>query len=558
MSAVRDDLYAELHAERGLSISEIWRAAEARLDWPLARGLNTAHECADRWARDRARLAMIIRHPDGSSDRWTYAELARMSSQLASAWKAAGLVRGDRVAALVNQQVEAFIGALAAWRSGMVYVPLFVGFGTDAIVQRLNGAQPAAIVVDHRYRHQLADALPQLTGDPRIYTVAGPAGRGLVKGDRSLWAEIDRHAPDFGMVETAPSDPATLIYTSGTTGAPKGCIQPHSLILTIQPFIRHTWAFTPDDMFFTGAAPGWSYGLYTTGAGPMSLGVPRVVYSGDFDPAAWLRIFEEEQVTYIAAAPSALRRLVPVAQRRGLSSSVRGATSAGEPLDASLAQAWMELTGSTIQDAYGQSEAAMVLANLADPKTPDVAGAMTSVVPGFDIVLVDDEGVEQENQGILALRSPEYQAATGYLNGDDLWKSRWRGDLFLTGDVMRRDEDGRYWFVGRDDDLIVTSGYNVGPSEVENLILAHPGVAEVAVVAAPDAARGSVVRAVIVLNGTVGREQVSDEITANVRDNLGRHAYPKIIDYVDDLPRTDSGKIKRNELRQQTAPVRRT
>jgi len=554
MSTVRDDLYAELRAERKLSPSEIWRAAEARLDWSIDRGLNTAHECADRWARDRARLAMIIRHPDGSSDRWTFAEMARTSSRLASAWKAAGLVRGDRVAALVNQQVEAFIGALAAWRAGMVYVPLFVGFGTDALVQRLNGAQPAAVVVDHRYRQKLADALPLLSAEPQIYTVAGPAGRGLVQGDRSLWAEIDAHAADFSMVETAPSDPATLIYTSGTTGAPKGCIQPHSLILTIQPFMRHTWAFTPDDMFFTGAAPGWSYGLYTTGAGPMALGVPRVVYSGDFDPAAWLDIFEEEQVTYIAAAPSALRRLIPLAQRHGLAGSVRGATSAGEPLDAPLAQAWLELTGSTIQDGYGQSEAAMVLANLADPETPHVPGALSSVVPGFDVALVDDEGNEQEDQGILALRNPEYQAATGYLDAADLWQARWRGDLFLTGDVLSRDEDGRYWFVGRDDDLIVTSGYNVGPSEVENLILAHPGVAEAAVVAAPDPARGSVVRAIIVLNGTVGQQQVADEVTAEVRDNLGRHAYPRIIDFVDALPRTETGKIKRNELRQ-TAPA---
>jgi acetyl-CoA synthetase len=555
MSPARDDLHAELHAERKLSTSQIWRAAEARLDWPIERGLNTAHECADRWARDRARLAMIIRHPDGSSDRWTYAELARTSSRLASAWTAAGLVRGDRVAALVNQQVEAFVAALAAWRAGMVYVPLFVGFGTDAIVQRLNGAAPAAIVVDHRYRQQLAEAQPSLAGDPQIYTVAGAVGRGIVQGDRSLWAEIDAHAADFSMVETAASDPATLIYTSGTTGAAKGCIQPHSLILTIQPFIRHTWAFTPDDMFFTGAAPGWSYGLYTTGAGPMSLGIPRVVYSGDFDPAAWLRIFEEEQVTYIAAAPSALRRLIPVARRHGLSSSVRGATSAGEPLDASLASAWSELTGGTIQDGYGQSEAAMVLANLADPPTPDVAGALSSVVPGFDLALVDEQGVEQDDQGILALRSPEYQAATGYLDADDLWKARWRGEYFLTGDVLRKDDEGRYWFVGRDDDLIVTSGYNVGPSEVESIILTHPGVSEVAVVAAPDPERGSIVRAVVVANGTVAQQQVTDDIRALVRDSLGRHAYPKIVDYVDGLPRTEAGKIKRNVLRAQRAPA---
>jgi acetyl-CoA synthetase len=542
---------AELQAEREMPSAEVWKAAEARLDWPLSRGLNTAHEVADRWARDRARLAIIVRHEHGGSDRWTYAEMARVSSRLATAWRAAGVQRGDRVAGLVSQQIEAYIGALAAWRAGFVYMPLFVGFGPDALAQRLNGGEPSVIVVDHRYRKQLAAAQDLLTGDPQIYTVAGPGGRGLVRGDRSLWAEIEAHAPETAPVETAPSDPATLIYTSGTTGAPKGCMNPHSLLLTIQPFLRHTFALQPGDMFFTGANPGWSYGLYTTGAGPMSLGHARVVYSGDFDPRAWLRIIEEEQVTYVAAAPSALRKVVQVAAREGLPSCVRGATSAGEPLDAPLARAWRELAGHDIQDGYGQSEAAMVLANLADDVRPVVPGALSSVVPGFDVELVDHDGNPQEDQGILALRDPQWLGAIGYRNGDDLWAARWRGNLFLTGDIVRRDEDGRFWFVGRDDDLIVTSGYNVGPSEVENIILAHPAVVEAAVVGAPDPDRGTVVRAVVVLNGQAPEQQVTEELREAVRTKLGRHAYPRIIDIVSELPRTETGKVKRNVLRAQ-------
>jgi acetyl-CoA synthetase len=306
---------------------------------------------------------------------------------------------------------------------------------------------------------------------------------------------------------------------------------------------------------FAGADPGWSYGLYTTGIGPMSLGHPRVVYAGGFEPRTWLRIFEQEQVTYLAAAPSAIRRLIEPARRYGLAASVRGATSAGEPLDAPLAQAWRDLSGSEINDGYGASESAMVLANLAYAETPAVPGSLASVVPGFDVTLVDEDGAPQPAQGILALVNPRHQASTGYRNGDDLWAARWRDEKFLTGDVFRRDDDGRYWFIGRSDDLIVTSGYNVGPSEVEGVILDNPAVAECAVVAAPDPARGSVVRAVVVTNGSVPRDELAEQLRTAVREKLGRHAYPRIIDFVDDLPKTETGKIKRNLLRSPTAEL---
>lgn len=542
----------ELRAERAMSVDEVWAAAEARLDWPISRGINTAHEAADRWGRDRSRLAMVLRHPDGSSERWTFAELARASSRLATAWRAAGLEPGDRVAGVVTQQVEAFVAALAAWRAGLVYMPLFVGFGADALAERLAGGDPRAVVVDHRFRSQLTAALELGGLDPAIYTVAGPGGRGVVRGDRSFWAELEAHDATTAPLEMLPTDPATLIYTSGTTGPPKGCLQAHGLILAIQPFLRHVLALGPDDLLFTGANPGWSYGLYTTGVGPMSLGHPRVVYTGDFDPAVWLRIFEEEQVTYLAAAPTAYRRLVTAAQRAGgLPVSVRGATSAGEPLDGPLTRAWRELAGHDILDGYGQSESAMLLANLAGEDRPVKPGALSSVVPGFDVALVDADGVPRERSGIIAMRRPRYQAAVGYQGREDLWQDRWRGEYFLTGDLAEIDDEGRYRFVGREDDLIVTSGYNVGPSEVENIVLAHPGVADAAVVGARDPERGTVVRAVVVLNGTVPREDVTAQIQEAVRTGLGRHAWPRIVDFVAELPRTETGKIRRNLLREE-------
>jgi acetyl-CoA synthetase len=541
--------FSELAAERRLPVDEVWRVAESRLDWPISKGMNTAHEASDRWARDRGRVAMIVVHPGGRRKVWTYAELSRASNQLATAWRQEGLRRGDCVAGLVGSQAEAFIAALAAWRAGMVYMPLFAGFGASGLAQRLTGGEPKAVVVDARYRGALADAFEGTRLRPLVYTVGGAGGRGIMRGDFSFWHELERHEADTDMAVTSPDEAATLIYTSGTTGAPKGCVQPHSLPLTIQMFIRHTFALQPGDMLFTGASPGWSYGLYTTGIGPMSLGHPRVLYAGDFDPKAWLDLFESEQVTYVAAAPSAFRRLIGAARRYGIPSCIRGATTAGEPLDAPLVQAWRDLTGSDIQDGYGASEAAMILANLARPDQPVTPGAISSVVPGFEVELVDDSGNPQPREGILALVRPRYQASTGYRDADDLWAARWRGEKFLTGDVFRRDDEGRYWFVGRSDDLIVTSGYNVGPSEVEAIILANPGVAEAAVVAALDPDRGSVVRAVVVPAGTANREELAQQLRAQVREALGRHAYPRIVDFVDELPKTETGKVRRNLLR---------
>ena len=405
-------------------------------------------------------------------------------------------------------------------------------------------------MVDHRFRDAYESARELLDGDPGVITVGGPRGRGLRAGDRSFWAELERQPPAFETVATAPEEPATLLFTSGTTGPPKGCVMPHSLILAQRPFLNHTFALGPADMFFTGADPGWAYGLYTTGAAVSGLGHPRVIYTGDFSGAAWLETIEREQVTYASGAPSAFRQLVAAARRRPTPGSLRGATCAGEPLDPPLASAWRELTDSDLQDGYGQTELGMVLANFADDEKPLRPGALASVTPGFEVALLDGDGNEVDNQGVLHVKRPRYQATGTYWRRPDLWAARWRGEWFSTGDVFRRDEDGYLWFVGRDDDLIVTSGYNVGPAEVEAVLLHHPEVAEAAVVAADDPTRGKVVRAVVVRSGSDSPERLTRELQEMVRVRVGRHAYPRLVDFVDELPRTETGKLRRSALRQ--------
>ena len=548
MNRRHTELRDELLAERRLTTEQYWASAEQRLDWPLARGLNLAHECCDRWAGDRGRVALTVYDAHGKLTRWTFHELTRASRALANAFVESGLSRGDRVVALIDQQVEAYICALAAWRAGLVYVPMFVGFGTHALVERIDGADASAVVVDRRYRDAFARARERLQVRPTVWTISGADGIGVARGDYSFWHEVRSHSTDFATVATAPSDCATLIYTSGTTGKPKGCLHPHSVLLPLQSFVRHVMALGCADVVFAGANPGWSYGLYTVGLAVQSLGVSRVVYAGQFEPSAWLDVMDQEAVTYLATAPSAFRQLVTLAAKRGLPTSIRGGLSAGEPLTATLTEQWNALGAGPLQDGYGSSEMGMVLANLAFEDRVVPPGALSSMVPGFDVVLVDHDGRPGGDHGIIGVRSVRWPIL-GYQGLDDLWASRTVGEVFLSGDVARRDEDGLYWFAGRDDDVIVTSGYNVGPAEVENIIAAIDGVAEVAVVAAPDPDRGSVVRAVVVSDGATDRTHISTEIQRRVKERLGRHAYPKIIDYVEALPRTEVGKIKRSAVR---------
>jgi acetyl-CoA synthetase len=534
-----------------MAVDQVWSAAVAGLDGDPSEGLNTAWECCERYAGDRGRLALTVRHADGSSERWTYFELARAAAQAARVFARAGLRPGDRVAAVLSRQVEAWICALAAWRAGLVYVPLYCGFGTQALVQRLRPTEPAAVVAGWQWRAALDAALGELPFDPRVFTVTEAGGR-TQPGDRSFWAEIDAAAPDGPTASTAPGDVATIMFTSGTTSQPKGCLITHGGFVCLVPFVRHCFALGPGDVLFTTSDPGWSYGLYTTGFVPMALGTPRVVYGGDFEPEAWLRTIEAEQITFVAGAPSAFRRLLEAVRVQGVPSCLRGATCAGEPLDADTCAAWQDLTGTPLRDGYGLSELGMALANLGDPPTPVVPGSLAAAVPGFDVALLSRSGepVEAGEEGIIAVRRPPFQLSSGYLGAPDEWERRWVGDWFLTEDVARRDEDGRWWFRGRADDVIVTSGYNVGPVEVETVLLEQPGVAEAAVVAEPDRSRGAVVRAVIVPTAEAPPpDELASQLQEAVRRRIGRHAYPRIVDYAESLPRTETGKLRRSALR---------
>lgn len=475
--------------------------------------------------------------------------LDRLAARCARVFASAGIVHGERVAAVLSRQVESLIVALAAWRSGLVYVPLYCGFGSDALAHRITTAGAGTVVVDHRWLETFTTARNQVGCDLRVYTVGGKPGP-----DQNLWAEIDHADADGPTANTTATDLATLMFTSGTSGHPKACEIPHGGLLSLVPFAWHALGVghDTDELLFTTADPGWSYGLYTTGVVPMSLGVHRVIYTGDFDSVAWHRVMSEEGVTTVATAPSAYRRLTQEFASRGVPETLRVASAAGEPLPAATAEDWQATGAPPIHDGYGLSEVGMPLGDLAVPESGTKPGSIAGPIPGFAVELVDAEGepVAEDEIGQIAVRRPPYQLSQGYENVPDQWAERWVGDHFVTEDLATIGSDDRWRFVGRADDMIITSGMNVSPIDVETVLLEQSGVAEAAAVAAEDPHRGIVVRAVVVPDSTAPHPDTHrEQLRAAVKARVARHAAPRIIDFIDTLPRTEVGKLRRAALR---------
>lgn len=528
-----------------------WDEVLGRFDWDGRRRLNIAHEACGRWAGQRGRVAMVVEAADGSVTTLTYFELDRLTNRFANVLAGLGVGRGDRVAAVLPRTTEAFVTALAVWKLGAVYVPVFAGFGPDAVRYRVEDSAPVALVTDGGHRDVVAESLP--AGLP-VVTVTGPRGSGLRRGDLSFWAEMDRVPASFTTVETAPTDPAALVYTSGTTGPPKGCVIPHAGLVGLVPFVEHVMAPRPDDLLWATADPSWVFGLLSTGMVPMALGHPRLVYEGDFDPARWWELAERHQVTHLTAAPTAYRLLAASRERdlAGRDLALRAATSAGEPLNPEPMSWFAARLSVPLVDSYGLTEVGFALGNLRSVGHPVRSGAVGFAVPGFEVRLLRDDGSEAGvgEAGTIAIRGHEWFLGSGYWGRDDAWAARWQDGWFVTGDAAYRDEDGYHWFVGRADDVIVTSGYNVGPFEVESALVLHPAVVEAAVVGTPDPRRGSVVKAFVVLAADASpSEDLRAELQALVVQKVGRHASPREIEFLDDLPRTISGKIQRAELR---------
>ncbi|MFG3690235.1 acyl-CoA synthetase [Micromonospora sp. NPDC047740] len=494
--------------------------------------------------------AVIWHREDGSTHRYSGAALMRRAGEIAGVLSALGVGRGDRVAGLISRRPAVFATALAVWRLGAVYVPLFSGFGGDGLRVRLVDSGPKVVVTDPANRANLA-AVQDVLPDLRTLMVGG-AGE---PGDALLDDMINRLNGVPAPVATGLHETSTIMYTSGTTGRPKGCLIPHRAVLSLLPYVRYCLGVGPGDVLFSGADAGWSFGLFTTGLAPMSQGVSRVVYEGPFSAEGWWSCVRAVDAGHVAAAPTAFRQLA-AAGAKLVPPGFRAATSAGEPLDAATVDWFDRTVGVVVHDSYGLSELGMVTGNLRHPGAPAVApGSMGVALPGFEVELLDPDGspVRGPGEGRVAVRDNGYFLSAGYWGREDEWAARFADGWFLTEDLARRDEEGRYWYVGRADDVIVSAGYNVGPVEVETVLLEHPLVVDAACVGEPDPVKGQVVAAHIVLAdaGTTPRpEDLLRELRTWVGQRVGWHAAPRRLHLHPAIPRTATGKVQRRALRE--------
>lgn len=512
--------------------------------------INACVECCSRHALP-GRIALFWESRDGSSESWTFTQLDQLSARFANFLRDQGVQPGDRVAGLLPRTPELLVTILGTWRAGAVYQPLFTAFGPKAIEHRLQSSGARLVVTDGANRAKL----DEVEGCPAVVTVAGVKGRGLVRGDFSFWAEVERRPAGFAPVMRRGDDPFLMMFTSGTTGPAKPLLVPLKAIAAFAGYMRDAVDLRPEDAFWNLADPGWAYGLYYAVTGPLALGHPTTFYDGPFSVESTCRVINKYGITNLAGSPTAYRLLIAAGEAAAgpLRGKLRAVSSAGEPLNPEVIRWFANELGTTIHDHYGQTELGMVLCNHHALGHPVRMGAAGFASPGHRVVVVDDEGREQPTgqPGTLAVdmtQSPMCWFA-GY---HGTRTGAFVGDYYLTGDTAELNDDGSISFIGRADDVITTSGYRVGPFDVESALIEHPAVVETAVIGKPDPERTELIKAFVVLDPAQrASPELAEELRLHVRKRLAAHAYPREIEFVAELPKTPSGKVQRFILRNQ-------
>jgi len=522
----------------------------AMLSGDLATGLNVCVECCDRHACDD-RVALYWEGADGSSSVHTFAEFKEGAARFANFLSAQGVGPGDRVAVMLPRIPELMVVALGVWRAGAVYMPMFTAFGPKAIEYRLERGAAKLIVTDPANRPKL----DEVSDPPPIMVVARTSDDAIAEGDLDFRDELAEREPVFEPVLRGVDDPFLLMFTSGTVGSPKGVAVPHKALLSFIAYMKYAVDLRPEDKFWNMADPGWAYGLYFAVVGAPLLGNATHFYEGIFTVESTYTMLEKYGITIFCSAPTAYRLLMAAGDDLvdACQTQLRVACSCGEPLNPEVIHWVNDHLDCPVHDQYGQTEISVVVTNHHGLDHPSHPGSMGVSLPGFRAVILDDSGREigPGTPGRLAVdthASPLY-----WFLGYEGKGSPLEGAYYITGDMAELDEDGCITFTGRDDDIISSAGYRIGPFDVESCLIEHPAVAESGVVGKADAERGEIVVAFVVLHPDhEASPELARELQGYTRKRLSAHAYPREVVFVDELPKTPSGKIRRYVLREQT------
>ena len=532
---------------RGKTYDEVCRAFK----WQIPERYNIANDVCDRWAGDPSRVALVYEDAARNVTRFTFREIQQHANRLANTLRALRLSRGDRVTLLLAQNPECAISHVACWKAGMVSGPCSVLFGADAITYRLNNSGARVLITDSANYPKVAEIRGECPTLEHVLVVDGaPAGA------RNFWDAIKDASDEFTNVDTAAEDIAWISYTSGTTGLPKGSVQPHRMMLGHMPGLEFAFDFFPqaNDVLWSPADWAWMAGLMDILMPGWFHGCTVVATAmKGFDPEYAYQVLDRHAVTLALLTPTTLKlmRQVPDALAR-YKLKLRAVLSGGEAVGKELFEWADRELNLKINEGFGQTECNVILANNGNVM-PIKPGSLGRPTPGSTVAIINDEGVEQPpgTLGHIACKRPHPVMFREYLNRPDATRDKFIGDWLITGDLGQMDEDGYFWFHGRADDVITSAGYRIGPSEIEDALLKHPGVKMAAVIGVPDPVRTEIIKAFIIPSaGVAPSEALAEELRESVKTRLAKHEVPRLIEFVDALPMTTTGKIMRRELRE--------
>lgn len=536
-----------------------WQTFEQELGLPRKNGINKASICLDQHSPEvMQRTALIWEGANGDEEHYTFEELSKLSNQFANVLVQQGVQPGDRVFIYLERIPETYITLFGTLKAQAVAGPLFSAFGPEAIKDRLLDSGAKVIITSPKQKPRLDSIkkdLPDLKSVIIVDRHGDSDGHPLSKDEKYYDNLMKIASTDFTVTQTPEDAYSVIHYTSGTTGKPKGAAHQHKAIVSQYATAKMVLDLKPEsDVYWCTADPGWvtgtSYGMF----GPWSLGCTQLVYEGGFSAEKWYSLMEKYGVTVWYTAPTAIRMLMKsgddIVKRYDLS-ALRHLCSVGEPLNPEAITWGQKVFNKVFHDTWWQTETgAMHIVNY--PSLTVKPGSMGKPFPGVQATVLDEQWnpLPPGEEGHLALKPESPSIFRTYWNREDMYQSKFKNGWYITGDRAKVDEDGYFWFIGRDDDVINTAGHLVGPFEVESALVEHPAVAEAAVIGKPDPERMEIIKAFIALKeGYTATEELEKEIRLFVRNRLAAHAYPREIDIMDNLPKTRSGKIMRRLLK---------
>jgi acetyl-CoA synthetase len=524
--------------------------------WQVPEHYNIAHACCGQWAADRSRRALDWEDESGAQAAYSFHDIQAAANRLSNALAALGVTRGERVAIILPQRPETAIAYIAIFQMGAIALPLSHLFGPEALEYRMHHAEASVALVEPTTIANLCAIRERL---PHLRHVIGVGGA-RETGVQAWETLLERASSSFSPVKTVADDPALIIYTSGTTGPPKGALKAHRVMLGNVPGFVHSHDFFPQegDLFWSPADWAWTGGLMDALLPSWFFGIPILGYRGRFDAEKAYYLLDKYRIRNSFLFPTALKLMMKAEPepKKKYDFALRSVMSAGESVGTTVIEWARAALGVTINEMFGQTEINYVVGNC-QAAWPVKPGSIGRPYPGHRVAVIDEKGGELPagELGEIAVhrnfgdqRDPVFFLE--YWKNPQATRDKFIGDWACTGDQGRRDDDGYLWYQGRSDDVIKSAGYRIGPAEIETCLVKHPAVANAAVIGKPDAVRGSIVKAFIVLQpGNRPSDKLIEEIQNHVRGRLAPYEYPREIEFIDALPMTTTGKVQRKELR---------